>query len=179
MASPIAVLNETQLSAERYLQAFNLTGRKTKARLLADYSPTILAAQQAYIKSVSLADEEKSNPKECPVRSKLMTNLSDHLHRIHKLDKLSKLYKDYFDKAEVIPKCYTKTNVGETVKLTGKELEDAKTTYQRKVEEQTEMLTSTKASRDFMSNLRHQMDNTEDPAEYESLELELLKAEKD
>lgn len=105
---------------------------------------------------------KKHNPKKCPICSKLIINLSDHLTSVHKIDKTTHGYKDNLLRATVVPKCYTKIVNGMTVELTGDELKKAEESYGEKVELQSVILILLKFSQDKMTALCQQLDETND-----------------
>lgn len=120
---------------------------------------------------------KKLNPKQCPLCTKLLLNMGDHLSNVHNLIRSSSQYKSYLSDALVVPKCYTKIINGETVKLSGDELMEAEIAYDSQIKNQAENLSSLAQLKSEMATLRSHMNETKVADEYNALKLELLDLE--
>ena len=80
----------------------------------------------------------KRNYKACCLCQRLVLNLPDHLMKTHKLNRNDPNYAHYVRSPEVIPKCLTKKENGQTVKLSGEELKHREQVLEPKLTSQFE-----------------------------------------
>ena len=138
---PLQNCRTKTVKLRRHLHKHNLSDDLIKYAI--DCSK-IFAKNSQSSKSLNKSDappnvNRKGNYKVCPLCNRLFLNLTDHLQHIHKLQKNSTEYETFLKSSEVIPRCYTKIVSGVAIRLSGKQLEEAKARREEEIEVEREI----------------------------------------
>ena len=112
---------------------------------------------------------KKNNYKVCPSCEKLYLNLCDHLQNFHKLNRNDPEYKKFVNTCEVVPRVYTKMKAGMAIKLTGKDLNEAKEKHEENIKTQEARLYELKRLKTELETPIEQRDNEIDQEDIDEL----------
>ena len=124
------------------------------------------------LNSTSLVSR-KHNYKKCAICSKLVINLSQHLHSVHKMETGDPNLKKILSESETVPKIFTKDIKGKVEILPEKQLEQVKDSHLSEIEQQTGDLEMLKNYRVQIDKLKSQIKDSHNEEEVHDLK-ELL-----
>ena len=117
----------------------------------------------------------KNNYKICILCGKLYLNMSQHVFKTHKINRNDEKYKHYVCDAEVVPRCYIKSENGVISKLENDELETAKQMYSTVVSDQTTTLNDLKTLRNQISETEKSIKEACSKDKFKEMEEKIIK----